>query len=67
MSKEGNFLVYCMERYRYAKKLSGREISEIFDRYNVYDYIVKYFETLHTIGDKLIVNDIDEYISEKNA
>lgn len=66
MSKEGIFLVYCMERYRYAKKLSGTQIAELFDRFNVYDYIMCYFESLHTMSEQLIVRDIDEYISAAN-
>ena len=49
MSKESNFLIYCMERYRHFKGLSG--------------YITKYFESLHTMGDHSIVQDIDDYIS----
>ena len=28
MSKEVNFLIYCMERYRYLKRLSGAEVAE---------------------------------------
>ncbi len=63
MSKEGKFLVYCIERYRYAKNLSGAEASELFDKYNVYDYIIEFFESLHTIGENLIIQDIDNYIS----
>ncbi len=67
MSKEGNFLVYCIERYRYAKKLSGAEASELFDKYDVYNYILNFFESLHTMGENLIIQDIDDYISEVNA
>lgn len=66
MSKEGNFLVYCIERYRYFKNLLGAEASEIFDKYNVYDYITEYFESLHTMGDDLIIQDIDDYIMRAN-
>lgn len=62
MSKEGNFLVYCMERYRYLKKLSGYQTAELFEKYNIYEYIMKYFESLHTMGEMYIVQDIDEYI-----
>ena len=29
----------------------------------VYGYITKYFESLHTMGDHCIVQDIDDYIS----
>ena len=64
MSKESQFLIYCMERYRYSKKLSGIELSDLFDKYNVYDYIISFFESLHTMWENLIIQDIDEFIAE---
>lgn len=63
MSRESKFLIYCMERYRYFKGLSGAEVAKIFDRYSIYGYITRYFELLHTMGDHCIVQDIDDYIS----
>ena len=51
MSKESNFLIYCMERYRHFKGLSGTDVANIFDKYGIYGYITKYFESLHTMGD----------------
>lgn len=62
MSKEAKFLVYCMERYRHFKGLSGLEVAELFEKYGIYDYITKYFEALHTMGDDYIIKDIDDYI-----
>ena len=62
MSRESNFLIYCMERYRYFKGLSGAEAAQLFDEYGLYGYITKYFESLHTMGDRYIVQDIDDYI-----
>ena len=62
MSKEAKFLVYCVERYRHSKALSGQEVAELFEKYRVYDYITKYFESLHTTGDICIIQDIDDYI-----
>ena len=62
MSKDRNFQIYCMERYRYFKGLSGAEVAKQFEKYDIYKYIVKYFEALHTMGDRLIVQDIDDYI-----
>lgn len=63
MSKEANFLIYCMERYRHFKGLSGEEVAKTFDSYGIYGYITKYFESLHTMGDNYIIQDIDNYIS----
>ena len=63
MSKrETEFFIYCTERYRYYKALSGAETAEIFEKYDVYSYVNRYFKALHTMGDVLIVQDIDEYI-----
>ena len=62
MSRESDFLIYCMERYRYFKGLSGDETAKLFEKYGLYEYIVKYFESLHTMGENCIVEDIDEYI-----
>ena len=63
MSKESGFLIYCMERYRHFKGLSGSDVAKIFDQYGIYGYIIRYFESLHTMGDRCIVQDIDDYIS----
>lgn len=35
----------------------------IFDAYGIYGYIKKYFESLHTMGEHCIVQDIDDYIA----
>jgi hypothetical protein len=56
-----------MECYREAKGLSGREVSQLFARYGLYDYVTRYFESLHTTGVKYIVEDIDEYIANHAA
>ena len=63
MRKESDFLIYCRERYRHFKELSGADVAKIFDEYGIYGYISKYFESLHTMGDYCIVQDIDDYIS----
>jgi len=65
MSKEGNFLIYCMEQYKSAKKLTGKQIAELFSKYRVSDYIISCFEALHTTGMNYIVEDIDLYIEAR--
>ena len=65
MSKEGNFLIFCMEEYKNAKNLSGRQLAELFSNYRVSEYIVSCFEALHTTGTNYIVEDIDLYIEAR--
>ena len=50
MDKKIIFLIYCMERYRYFKKLSGKEVADLFEKYKVNDYIIRYFESLYVLG-----------------
>ena len=67
MSREGDFLVYCIERYKSAKELTGIQVSELFSKYKVWDYIYSCFEALHTTGENYIIQDIDLYIKERQA
>ena len=67
MSKELPFLIFCIEEYRLQKKLSGKEVMELFEKYSVCEYIYRFFELLHIHGNKYIVNDIDEYIESQKA
>ncbi len=67
MSRQGDFMVYCTEQYKSAKKLSGKQVSELFSRYQVWDYIYSCFEALHTTGANYIVNDIDLYIKARQS
>ena len=62
MSRQGDFLIYCIEQYKNAKKLTGRQVSELFSKYRVWDYVYSCFEALHTTGPNYIVEDIDLYI-----
>lgn len=64
MSKQGNFMIYCTEQYKLAKKLTGKQVAELFSRYQVWDYIYSCFEALHTTGVNYIVEDIDAYIKD---
>ncbi|MBR4252529.1 MAG: DUF3791 domain-containing protein [Kiritimatiellae bacterium] len=67
MSREGKFLVFCMECYRAEKGLTGREVSALFAEHGVYDYVVRYFDSLHTTGVAYIVADIDAFIRSHAA
>lgn len=65
MSKQGDFMIFCTEQYKAAKQLTGKQVSEIFTQYQVWDYIYSCFEALHTTGTNYIIEDIDSYISAR--
>ena len=61
-NKESTFIIYCLERYRFAKSMSGKAVAELFAAKKVFDYLSRFFESLHVIGEKLIIQEIDDYI-----
>ena len=67
MSREGNFLTYCTERYKSAKGLTGRQVAELFTKYQVWEYVYSCFEALHTTGENYIIEDIDLYIEARKS
>ena len=67
MSREGDFMVYCIEQYKSAKKLTGKQVSALFTNFHVWEYIYSCFEALHTTGANYIVEDIDLYIGEHHS
>ena len=59
------FLVYCIEIYKSAHKISGKEVIQIFSQYGIMDYIVKCYGALHTTGPEYIIEDIAGFIEEQ--
>ena len=62
MNKELQFIIYCIEEYKNAKNLTGKEIINLFEKYHLYEYIKGFYKVLHVTGPKYIVEDIDLYI-----
>ncbi len=67
MSKEGNFLIFCIEQYKSAKNLNGKQVMDLFRKYRISEYIVSCFEALHTTGTNYIIEDIDLYIEARQT
>lgn len=67
MSKELPFIILCTEEYKNAKGLTGSEVMSLFKRYGVCEYLITFYECLHTMGINYILNDIDEYIASKQT
>ena len=59
------FLVYCIEIYKSAYRISGKEVIQTFSQYGILDYIVKCYGALHTTGPEYIIEDISGFIEEQ--
>jgi len=62
MSDNVEFITYCIEEYKSAKGMTGKEVITLFKKHNIIDYIVKCYGALHTMGGLAIVEDIDAII-----
>lgn len=65
MSKEFPFMIYCVEEYGWAKKMDGKSVVQLFEKYSVFEYIRSFYEALHTTSSNYIVSDIDLYIQSR--
>lgn len=69
MSKERQditlFLSFCIEQYKTAKGISGKEAMQTLDRYGVLKYLEEFYDVLHTQGRQWLLADIDEFIDNR--
>ena len=66
MSREGKFLIYCLEMYRAEKNLTGKQAIDLFKQYGIIDYVMSCYEALHTTGTNYIIEDIDLFIEARH-
>lgn len=61
------FVAFCIEQYKHANKISGREAMQILNSYGVLDYLSEHYEILHTQSRQWILEDIDEFINIRKS
>ena len=66
MSSNAEFIAYCLEEYKSAQNMTGKEVITLFKKYNVIDYIVKCYGALHTMGGLAVAEDIHSLIEDIN-
>ena len=67
MENATKFLMYCIEIYKNAYKLSGKQVIQLFSEYKILDYIVNCYGALHTTGPEYIIEDITGLIEEQRS
>ncbi|MDR3019319.1 MAG: DUF3791 domain-containing protein [Treponema sp.] len=66
MDKILAFKVFCLENYKTVHNLTGKAALEIFQEYNVFEYITSCYDILHANGRLFIVENIDSYIEHRD-
>jgi len=54
-----DFLIYVIEEYKFLENKTANDTMELFTKYNVFNYIIKHYGALHTMGGRAIVDDIN--------
>ena len=67
MNNQLDFMVYCLEYYKQDKKITGAQTARLFSEYGVLEYIKSCYGALHTTPPKYIIEDIDEFISNRQG
>jgi hypothetical protein len=65
MSKTMQFKVFCIEQYKKKHNMTGVEAMKKFKEFGVFDYLGSFFDVLHSLGAKYIVEDIDMFIEAR--
>lgn len=61
------FVSFCLEQYKMHKGISGIDVSELFEKYHVFGYLVDNYEILHTQGYQWLNIEIDQFIETQNS
>lgn len=67
MSIEYEFLIYCIEEYKACHKLTGKEVIELFEKYDVNSYIIRNYASMHTTGALYNIQELDDYIKKQRS
>jgi hypothetical protein len=67
MDDETKFMVYCVEIYKSAKKMTGKDVFNLFEKYGVLDYVIDCYGALHATGAQYAIEDIDEFIASRQV
>ena len=60
------FLSFCIEQYKEAKGLTGKETMQVLAKYGVLQYLEACFDVLHTQSRQWLIEEMDEYIENQN-
>ncbi|MDR1082867.1 MAG: DUF3791 domain-containing protein [Coriobacteriales bacterium] len=62
MSNESNFLIFAIEYYRNRHGLNGAEVTDLFERYDIYKMVTDNYFIYHIESPDHFVQEIDEAI-----
>lgn len=59
------FLSFCIEQYKEAHSISGKESMEILSQTGALDYLADNYEVIHTQSPQWIAEEIEGYVNKQ--
>jgi len=66
MTKEGNFTIFAIEQYKKAMNIQGKDVIELFKKYNIFELIRKSYAVYHIEREQNMIDDINDYIKSNS-
>jgi hypothetical protein len=63
--KEKLFFIFCAENYRKLKLMEATEVHSLFQKYDVYNFLIQNYDVLHSQGEDYILHEIEIYIKNR--
>lgn len=67
MRPETKFTIFCMESYKIYKNMTGKQVAQLFEQYDVFAYLHEFYDVLHTTGSMFVNKDIDKYLQTRGV
>jgi len=61
-----SFQLFCLESYRSARNISGKNALTDFKKYNVFSFLKSGFDVLHTQSQHYILSEINRFIKQRH-
>lgn len=62
-----SFQLFCLESYRNARGISGKQALSILKKAKAFDYLASGYEVLHTQSKHYILSELEIYIKHQNG
>lgn len=63
MTKEGNYIIFAIEQYKRAMNMQGKDVVNLFIKYNVFEHIRKSYFLYHIEREQNMIDDINLFIN----
>lgn len=59
------FISFCIEQYKNHTSMSGVDVIQLFDKYEITEYLAENYELLYTQNHHWLIEEIDELVATR--